>query len=103
MGRGWWRIVLVALLGGVGTLLGAGGGAVVAGARPPRILPIDACPKSTYQPASNYFRVAVCPGQEVRVAGTFTPDRDVIVPRLILQTPSGARIMHLEYPALGTL
>lgn len=110
MGRGWWRIVLVALLCGVGTLLGAGGGAVEAAARPkitwtfdPPILPIDACPKSTYQPASNYVRVAVCPGQEVRIAGTFTPDRDVIVPRLILQTPSGARIMHLEYPSLGTL
>src|SRR5262245_13366228 len=78
MGRGWWRIVVVALLCGVGMLVGAGGG-VEAAARPkvtwtfdPPVRPVDAGQKASYQPASDYFRVALCPGQEVRVSGTIT-------------------------------
>jgi hypothetical protein len=109
-GRGWWRIALVALLCSVGLIAGAERDGAEAAARPritwtfdDPILPIDACQKASYLPQTNYFRVDVCPGQLVRVTGTFTPDQDVAVPRLILQTPSGARIMRLEHAALGNV
>ncbi|HEY3108001.1 MAG TPA: hypothetical protein VGL23_04570 [Chloroflexota bacterium] len=111
-GRGWSRVALVALLCCLGLLAGAGRDGAEAAPRPritwelkAPVLPIDSCPKAAYLPQNgkNYFRVDVCPGQEVRVSGTFEPDQDVVVPRLILQTPSGARIMELDRPSLGSL
>jgi hypothetical protein len=110
-GRGWWRIALAALLCCVGLVAGAEGNGAEAAPRPritwtfePPILPVDNCPKAAYGERNEYFSVDVCPGKEVVVNGTFTPSQDVVVPRLILQTPSGARIMKAEPLApLGTV
>jgi hypothetical protein len=110
MGRGWWRIALVALLCCAGVVAGGDGRGAEAAPRPtitwtydPPVLPIDTCPKAAYGERDNYFSVDICPGQEVEVAGTFTPSQDVTVPRLVLQTPSGARILTLKYGSLGSV
>lgn len=64
-------------------------------------LNIDRCEKESFVPKLDLFDVHVCPGVPVRVELTVTPDEEVIAPRLVLQTPSGARVLRIEHDPLG--
>jgi hypothetical protein len=65
------------------------------------ILNLVRCPKGTYVPGSDIFSVDICPGQSITIDTSFTPDQALIRPKLVLQTPTGARILSCNPDCIG--